>query len=103
MTSEMKYRVSETTYSSKLYDVRAISPATVKVIVQSRRPLVTESGTELPRKPIVNTNDVNEKPASVSALLESCCSIQECSSGISRLRLNFLFKSNSPFPRGNCP
>jgi len=92
----MKYRLSETTYSSKLYDVRAISPATEKVIVQRRRPIVTGSDTDFPRKPIVNTNAVNEKPASVSALLESCCSTQEFSLGISRLRLNRFFKSNSP-------
>ena len=91
----MKYRISDTIYSSKLYEVLAISPAIAKVIVQSSRPLSTDSGTELPRKPIVNTNDVNEKPERVSALLESCCSIQECFSGISRLRPNFLFKSNS--------
>jgi len=67
-----------------------------KVIVQSSRPLLTDSGTELPKKPIVNTNDVNEKPERVSALLESCCSIQECSPGISRFSPNFLFKSNLP-------
>jgi len=92
----MKYRVSETMYSSKLYEVLAISPAIAKVIVQSSKPLSTDSGTDLPRKPIVNTNDVNEKPERVSALLESCCSTQECSFGISRLRLNFLLKSNPP-------
>jgi len=97
----MKYRVSATTYSSKLYDVRAISPAMAKVIVQSRRPLVTDSGTDLPRKPIVNTNDVNEKPERVSALLESCWSTHECSSGMSRLRPSLLFKSNSPDQSGN--
>jgi len=97
----MKYRVSATIYSSKLYEVRAISPATAKVIVQSRRPLVTDSGTDFPRNPIMNTNDVNEKPESVSALLESCISTQECSSGISRLRPSFLFKSNSPNQSGN--
>jgi len=92
----MKYKLSETMYSAKLYDVRAISPATAKVIVQSRRALVTDNGIERRRKPIVNTNDVNEKPERVSALLESCCSTQECSFGISRLRPNFLFKSNAP-------
>jgi len=96
----MKYTVSATRYSSKLYDVRAISPATAKVIVQSRRPIVTDNGTELLRKPIVNTNDVNEKPESVSALLESCMSTQAFSFGISRLRLNFLFKSTSPYHNG---
>jgi hypothetical protein len=83
-------------YSSKLYDVRAISPATEKVIVQSRSPLVTGSGTDFPKKPSVNTNAVNEKPASVSALLESCMSTQTFSFGMSRLRLNRFFKSNSP-------
>jgi len=92
----MKYTLSEMIYSSKLYDVRAISPATAKVIVQSRRPTVTGSGTEFLRKPIVKTNDVNEKPESVSALLESCMSTQAFSFGISRLRLNRFFKSNSP-------
>ena len=93
----MKYRLSETTYSSKLYDVRAISPETAKVTVQSRRPTVTDNGTEFFRKPSVNTNDVNEKPQSVSALLESCMSTQVFSFGISRLRLNFLAKSTSPY------
>jgi SH3-like domain-containing protein len=65
----MKYRVSETIYSSKLYEVLAISPAIAKVIVQSSKPLSTDSGTDLPRKPSVKTNDVNEKPERVSALL----------------------------------
>src|SRR5208337_2775728 len=91
----MKYTLSETIYSSKLYAVLAISPAVAKVIVQSRRPTFTDSGKEFPRRPIMNTKEVSENPASVSALLESCCSTQECF-GISRLRPNFFGKPNSP-------
>src|SRR5271157_5577187 len=92
----MKYTLSETIYSSKLYEVLAISPAIAKVIVQSRRPTFTDTGKEFPRRPIMNTKEANENPESVSALLESCCSTQECSFGISRFRLNFFGKSNSP-------
>jgi len=92
----MKYTLSEMIYSSKLYEVLAISPAVAKVIVQSRRPTSADTGKECPRRPIMNTKEANENPASVSALLESCCSTQECSSGMSRLRLNFFGKSNSP-------
>src|SRR5208337_3224444 len=92
----MKYTLSETIYSSKLYAVLAISPAVAKVIVQSRRPTFTDTGKEFPRRPIMNTKEVNENPARVSALLESCCSTQECSFGISRLRPDLFCKPNSP-------
>jgi len=95
-TSEMKYMLSETIYSSKLYEVLAISPAVAKVIVQSRRPTSADTGKECPRRPIMNAKEVNENPESVSAFSESCCSTQECSSGMSRLRPNFFGKSNSP-------
>jgi len=50
--------------------------------VQTSNPVLRDGGVAACSKPIINAKDVKEKPASVNALVESCCNIQDLLSAI---------------------